>query len=178
MVTVVDVDAGPRTVARRVEVPASASRVFALLANPRRLRELDGAGTMRDVPVIGPERLTVGDTFTVGLEQDGMPYQATCTVTALEVDKFIEWEDAYGRKWRWELAELADGTTEVTESLDTGSAVIPLFDAMFGGEADRNATAITLSLHKLAESFDGPTEVVRTAICYSRWASPNLKAAS
>ena len=130
---------------------------------------------MRDVPVIGPQRLAVGDTFTVGMQQAGVPYQSTSTVTALEADKFIEWEDGYSRTWRWELAETAEGVTEVTESMDYGSAVIPLFDEMFGGDADRNATAITLSLHKLAEHFR--PRVVQPKVCYSRWVSPNLKAA-
>lgn len=178
MVIVVDVDAGPRTVARRVEVSAKASEVFALIANPRRLRELDGSGAMRDVPVIGPQRLAVGDTFTVGMQQGGLPYQATSTVTALEADKFIEWEDSYGRKWRWELTETSEGGTEVTESLDSRSAVIPLFDEMFGGEADRTASAITLSLHKLAEYFENRVRSARPKPCYARWVSPNLKAAS
>lgn len=181
MVNVVDVDAGPSIVARRVEVSATAAQVFALITNPRRFRELDGAGAMRDVPVLGPERLEIGDSFTVSLQQSGMPYQATSTVTSLEVDKVIEWEDSYFRKWRWELAETLNGTTEVTESLDCGSAVIPLFDEMFGGDTDRNASAITLSLHKLAERFDhsdGQPVTARSKVCFSRWASPNLKAAS
>lgn len=182
MVNVVDVDAGPSIVARRVEVSATAAQVFALITNPRRFSELDGAGAMRDVPVLGPERLEIGDSFTVSLQQSGMPYQATSTVTSLEVDKVIEWEDSYFRKWRWELAETATGTTEVTESLDCGSAVIPLFDEMFGGDTDRNASAITLSLHKLAERFDHdggePATHPRSKVCFARWVSPNLKAAS
>lgn len=182
MVTVVDVDAGPGTVARRVEVSATAAQVFALLANPRRLRELDGVGAMRDIPVLGPERLEIGDSFTVSLQQSGMPYQATSTVTSLEIDKSIEWEDSYFRKWRWELRETVHGTTEVTETLDSGNAVIPLFDAMFGGDTARNASAITLSLHKLAERFDecdGQSATdLRSQVCCARWVSPNLRAAS
>jgi hypothetical protein len=182
MVNVVDVDAGPSIVARRVEVSATAAEVFALITNPRRFGELDGSGAMRDVPVLGPERLEIGDSFTVSLQQSGMPYQATSTVTSLEVDRVIEWEDAYLRKWRWELAETMNGTTEVTESLDSAGAVIPLFDEMFGGDTDRNATAITLSLHKLAERFDecdaeAATDP-RSNVCFARWVSPNLKAAS
>ncbi|CAN5711457.1 hypothetical protein BH11ACT6_BH11ACT6_51250 [soil metagenome] len=174
MVTVVDVDAGPRTVARRVEVSAPAAEVFALLANPRNLHELDGSGALRDVPVLGPERLTIGDTFTVGVQQSGIPYQATSTVTAMEDDKSIEWADDYGRKWRWDLTQTADGTTEVTESLDSSSAVVPLFDQMSGVE--QHGDAITMSLRKLAEHFTPAT--VRAKICYSRWNSPNLRAAS
>lgn len=179
--TVVDVDAGSRTVARRVEVAAPAAELFALIANPRQHYALDGSGAMRDVPVLGPERLTVGDSFTVGLQRSGISYQATSTVTALEDDKFIEWEDSYGRRWRWEFAETADGTTEVTESLDSSSELTPLFDQM-SGDADRHASAITESLHMLAERFSaGDARAVtriRPAVCSARWRSPNLKAAS
>ena len=179
LVTVVDVDAGPRTVARRVQVSAHAAEVFAVIANPRQHHELDGSGAMRDVPVLGPERLSVGDSFTVGLQHSGIPYQATCTVTSLEDDKFIEWQDSYGRRWRWELAEMADGITEVTESVGSSTAVTPLFDQMFG-EADRHVSDITESLHKLAERFDAGNETVglRPAVCFGRWQSPNLKVSS
>lgn len=179
MVTVVNVDAGPTTVARRVEVAASAAEIFAFIANPRQLHKLDVSGTMREVPVLGPDRLSVGDSFTVGVQKAGIPYQATSTVTSLEDDRFIEWEDAYGRKWRWELAETSAGTTEVTESMDFGAAVTPLFDQMTG-DNDNHATAITQSLHQLASRFAhhrGPN-ATRPEVCYARWSSPNLKAAS
>ena len=48
------VDTGRRKVARRVVVHASAPDVFALIADPHRHPELDGSGTVRDVPVRGP----------------------------------------------------------------------------------------------------------------------------
>jgi hypothetical protein len=179
MVTVVDVDAGPSAVARRVQVSAPAAEVFALIVNPRHHHELDGSGAMRDVPVLGPERLAVGDSFTVGLQQSGIPYQATLKVTSLEDDKFVEWEDAYGRRWRWELSETDDGT-EVTQSMDYSTATMPLFDQM-SGDTDRHASAITESLHMLADRFsadeDGAPAHVRPAVCFARWRSPNLKLA-
>lgn len=167
MVNVVNVDAGPTTVARRVEVAAPAAEVFALITNPRQLHELD------EVPVLGPERLAVGDSFTLGLQQSGVPYQATSTVTSLEDDRLIEWEDSYGRRWRWELSETTAGTTEVTESMDFTTAVTPLFDQMTG-DTDRQATAITQSLHQLARRFASQR---RAGLCYARWNSPNLKTA-
>ncbi|MGB3482862.1 MAG: SRPBCC family protein [Mycobacterium sp.] len=180
MVTVVDVDAGPRTVARRVEVSAPAAEVFALIANPREHHELAGAGVTRDVPVLGPERLSVGDSFTVGLQQAGIPYQATSTVTSLEIDKSIEWVDAYARKWRWEFTETAAGTTEVTESMDYSAAVTPLFDQMFG-DADRDGTEIAETLRNLAQRFaladDYSSLPLRSRLCRNRWVSPNLRAA-
>ncbi|WP_197380147.1 SRPBCC family protein [Mycolicibacterium mengxianglii] len=182
MVTVVDVDAGPRTVARRVEVAAPAVEVFAILANPRQHHELDGSGSIRDdVPVLGPERLSVGDTFTVALQQSGIPYQATSTVTSFEDGRVIEWADSYGRKWRWELTETPASTTEVTVSMDDSCAVTPLFDQLFGDD-DRYASAITKTLRKLAHRFALDNDAIfppRTLspLCHARWHSPNLKAA-
>jgi uncharacterized protein YndB with AHSA1/START domain len=175
MVTVVDVDAGPTAVARRVEVAAPAAEVFALIADPRQHRELDGSGRMRDLPVVGPERLSVGDSFTVAMEQAGVPYQATSTVTALEDGKTIEWQDGYGRRWRWELSETEAGTTEVTESMEFGTALTPLFDQL-SGDTDQHASTITETLQKLAERF--AQNPGRPAVCHARWVSPNLRAAS
>ena len=45
------VDAGPNQVSRSVEVHAPAGELFAIVANPRRHRELDGSGTLLPQPV-------------------------------------------------------------------------------------------------------------------------------
>lgn len=45
--TVTVVDAGPGRVSRSVEVAAPAAELFAIVADPRRHRELDGSGTVR-----------------------------------------------------------------------------------------------------------------------------------
>ena len=78
---VTTVDAGPHKVSRRVVVNAPAADVFALVSNPHRHPELDGSGTVRDTPVSGPETLTRGARFSVGMKQYGVPYKITSTVT-------------------------------------------------------------------------------------------------
>ncbi|MGO9253836.1 MAG: dimethyladenosine transferase, partial [Mycobacterium sp.] len=45
--TVTVVDAGPHQVSRSVEVAAPVEELYALAADPRRHRELDGSGTVR-----------------------------------------------------------------------------------------------------------------------------------
>ncbi len=62
------VDSGPRKVTRRVVVSAPASAVFALVGDPHRHPELDGSGTVRDVPVKGPHQLSEGASFSVGMK--------------------------------------------------------------------------------------------------------------
>jgi hypothetical protein len=77
------VDAGPRRVVRRVLVKAPAAEVFALIVDPHRHPELDGSGTVRDVPIKGPHHLAVGDKFTVGMRQWGVPSGITSTIERL-----------------------------------------------------------------------------------------------
>ena len=79
--TVSTVDAGPQQVARRVLVNAPARDIFAIVSDPHRHPELDGSGTVRDIDVKGPHRLSVGDKFTVGMKQYGLPYKITSTAT-------------------------------------------------------------------------------------------------
>ena len=79
--TVSKVEAGPQKVARRVLVHAPAAEIFSIVSDPHRHPELDGSGTVRDIDVKGPHHLAVGDKFTVGMKQYGVPYKITSTVT-------------------------------------------------------------------------------------------------
>jgi len=111
------VDAGPNKVSRRVVVHAGAAELFAQLADPHQHGQLDGSGTVGQATA-GPTRLAQGDTFNVRMKQYGVPYAITSKVVALEPDRVIEWRHPVGHTWRWELAESAPGTTQVTETWD------------------------------------------------------------
>src|ERR1700753_1018212 len=100
--TVQTVDAGPKQISRSVEVNAPASELFAIVADPRRHRELDGSGLVRD-NVRGPERLGPGAQFSPNMRL-GLPYRITSTVTAFKPDQLIEWSHPFGHRWRWEFA--------------------------------------------------------------------------
>ena len=151
-VSVSTVDSGPRKVTRRVVVPASAAAVFALVGDPHRHTELDGSGTLRDVPVKGPHQLAEGAKFSVGMKQYGVPYTITSVVTAYEQDRLIEWQHPLGHRWRWELTGLGPDSTEVTETFDYSTAKAPRVLEIFGVPA-QNARGITATLEALAVRF-------------------------
>jgi hypothetical protein len=149
---VTTVDAGQRKVARRVSVQAPAAEIFALVADPHRHPELDGSGTVRDSAVVGPDRLSEGAKFTVGMKQYGVPYKITSTVTAFEDDHVVEWQHPMGHRWRWELVETEPGTTEVTETFDYTDAKSPRVLELLG-QPGKNAAGITNTLDALATRF-------------------------
>lgn len=150
--TVTPVNSGQRKVARRVQVTAPAADIFALLVDPHRHPELDGSGTVRDIPIRGPHRLAPGDRFTVGMKQFGVPYKITSTATVVDPFAVVEWQHPMGHRWRWELAEAAPGVTEVTEVFDYSTAKAPIVIEVLGMHK-KNAEGITSTLENLAARF-------------------------
>jgi Polyketide cyclase / dehydrase and lipid transport len=146
------VEAGERKISRRVTVHAPAAEVFALVADPHRHPDIDGSGTVRHAPVTGPSQLSTGATFTVAMKQYGVPYKITSTVTAFEQDRLVEWQHPMGHRWRWEFAEIAPGTTEITETFDYTTAKAPRMLEIFGQPA-KNVTGITKTLQALVTRF-------------------------
>jgi Polyketide cyclase / dehydrase and lipid transport len=149
------VDSGARKVSRRVVVDAPAAQVFALVADSRRHLELDGSGTVRDSAVAGPDLLSAGAKFTVGMRAYGVPYKITSTVTAFDVDRTVEWQHPLGHRWRWELAAVEPGVTEVTEvteTFDYTTARSPRMLELFG-YPKINGENITKTLRALAARF-------------------------
>jgi uncharacterized protein YndB with AHSA1/START domain len=147
------VDSGMRKVSRRVAVGAPAAAVFALVADPHRHPELDGSGTVRSTPVKGPDTLSEGAKFSVGMKQFGLPYKITSTVTAFEENRVVEWQHPMGHRWRWELVELDPGTTQVTETFDYSGNKTPKMLEVFG-YPKKNGDGITKTLQALAARFD------------------------
>jgi Polyketide cyclase / dehydrase and lipid transport len=154
--TVQIVDAGPKQISRSVEVNAPASELFAIVADPRRHRELDGSGLVRD-NVRGPERLGPGARFSTNMRL-GLPYRITSTVTAFKPDQLIEWSHPFGHRWRWQFAAVTPTTTRITETFDYREAA-PLthwlrFYAV-SGFAKRNTAAIETTLSRLSDRYSG-----------------------
>jgi hypothetical protein len=155
--TVTVVDAGPNQVSRSVEVHAPASELFAIVADPRRHRELDGSGTVRD-NIRGPERLGAGARFSTKMTMFGMPYRITSTVTEFKSDQLIEWRHPLGHRWRWEFAAVTPTTTRVTETFDyrdTGPVKDRLKYYELTGFAKRNAAGIEATLSRLRDRYSG-----------------------
>jgi uncharacterized protein YndB with AHSA1/START domain len=98
-------------------IPAPAEAIFALLTDPRRHKDFDGSGTVRDAKNI-PDHLELGAKFGMSMHL-GVPYSMTSTVIEYEPNRRIAWQTwapgiahriAGGRIWRYELEPVAGGT--------------------------------------------------------------------
>lgn len=147
------VDAGPRQVSRSVEVAAPAAELFAMAADPRRHRELDGSGTVRD-NVKAPAEITVGSKFSTKMKMYGVPYRITSTVTAYQPDELVEWRHPEGHRWRWEFESLSPALTRVTETFDyrNGGALKLKFYELTRS-VKTNAAGIEATLTRLRERY-------------------------
>jgi len=81
-----------------ITVPASASAVFALLADARRHPEIDGSGAVRRV-VEAPDQLVLGSVFVIRMKA-GMLYATRNTVVEYEPDRRIAWRHRARHIWR------------------------------------------------------------------------------
>lgn len=116
-------------------IPAPASAIFDLLADPRRHSEIDGSGTVRDVKPETVERLTLGSKFGMSMKL-GIKYSMVSEVVEFEDDRRIAWQSrppssfgarfGGGRIWRYEL-EPVEGGTRVRESWDITHEKVKLF---------------------------------------------------
>lgn len=147
------VDAGPRQVSRSVEVAAPVAQLFAMAADPRRHRELDGSGTVRD-NVKAPNDITVGSKFSTNMKMFGVPYRITSTVTAFEPDTLVEWRHPEGHRWRWEFESLSPTLTRVTETFDyrNGGALKLKFYELTRS-VTTNAKGIEATLTRLSQRY-------------------------
>jgi hypothetical protein len=106
-------------------IAAPPEKIFELLADPHRHKEIDGSGTVQGVRGTS-ERLKLGSRFGMSMRL-GVRYGMTSTVIEYEENRRIAWQPrpAYpvigpllgGRIWRYEL-EPVPGGTRVRESWD------------------------------------------------------------
>jgi uncharacterized protein YndB with AHSA1/START domain len=110
-------------------IPAPPDSIFALLADPRRHRDIDGSGSVREAKGT-PQRVKLGDKFGMQMKA-GIPYSMVSTVIEFEDDRRIAWQSrppgvfgkiSGGRIWRYEL-EPVDGGTRVRETWDISQEV-------------------------------------------------------
>ena len=112
---ILDVDF-PNTAAARITINAPATRIFDLLANPRAHASFDGSGTITK-SISGPERLFLSAKFGMAMKIK-IPYRITNTVVAFEESKTITWRHLMKWTWSYELLDLGNGSTQVTEIFD------------------------------------------------------------
>jgi hypothetical protein len=112
-------------------VAAPAARIFALLADPGRHRELDASGTIRQAETTGP-LTAVGDTFTMAMHNDmNGDYIVENHVVVHEVDRALGWapgmpgQRPLGQRYVWRLTSVDAGHTEVTQTYDWSAITHP-----------------------------------------------------
>ena len=130
-----------------VEVPPA--RIFELLVDPANHPLLDGSGSVRASRSTGSRRLELGSRFGMDMRL-GVPYKILNTVVEFEPDRLIAWRHFSGHRWRWQLHDLGDGRTEVTETFDWSTARSPRAIELLGFPA-RNRMGIEASLRRLGD---------------------------
>jgi hypothetical protein len=100
----------------RIIVQAKPSAVFSILNNPKRHREIDGSATIT-ANISGPDELTLGSKFGMKMHL-GINYQILNIVVEYKKDELIAWRHLGRWRWRYELVDLGNGSTEVTETFD------------------------------------------------------------
>jgi Polyketide cyclase / dehydrase and lipid transport len=127
-------------------IPATAQRLFDIVADPTQHPMIDGSGTVRGARAGNPERLALGATFSMDMRQI-FGYRIVNTVVEFEEGRLIAWRHFYGHRWRY-LFEPGEEGTFVTEQWDPRpSKGRGLLIAL--GYAARNRAGITQSLERL-----------------------------
>ena len=150
---ILDVDY-PNTAAARIVINAPAAQIFNLLANPHAHASFDGSGTI-EKSISGPERLYVGAKFGMAMKIK-VPYRITNTVVAFEENKKITWCHLMKWTWSYELHDLGNSTTQVTEIFDGSS--LPAFSRWWlkkTGAVARNPKFMAKSLVQLKALCEG-----------------------
>ena len=106
----------PFTAAARIEIASSASDIFNFLADPASHKLFDGSGTISN-SISGPSRLFLGAKFSMAMKIK-IPYRIKNTVVAFEENRKISWSHLMKWRWSYDLVELGNGVTQVTESFD------------------------------------------------------------
>lgn len=100
----------------RIIIQASPSAVFSILNNPKRHKEIDGSATIRS-NITGPDELVLGSKFGMKMHL-GINYRIRNTVVEYKKNELIAWRHLGQWRWRYELVDLGNGSTQVTETFD------------------------------------------------------------
>jgi uncharacterized protein YndB with AHSA1/START domain len=107
-------------------IAAPPEKIFALLSDPNRHRDIDGSGSVREANE-GSTKLALGSEFGMAMKLAGVPYSMVSEVIEYDEDKRIAWQTRPspswqrpyfgGRMWRYELEPSTSGT-RVRETWD------------------------------------------------------------
>jgi uncharacterized protein YndB with AHSA1/START domain len=136
-------------------IPAPPEKIFELLADPAKHREIDGSGTVREVKG-DSERLKLGSKFGMKMKL-GIPYSMNNTVIEFDEGRRIAWQPrppgigkhlGGGRIWRYEL-EPVDGGTRVRESWDISEEKGTKWLVSMDGARKRTREGMTKTLENI-----------------------------
>jgi uncharacterized protein YndB with AHSA1/START domain len=138
-------------------IPAPPEKIFDLLADPARHRDIDGSGTVREAKA-GSERLALGSKFGMSMKA-GFSYSMVSEVIEFDENRSIAWQSkppssfgaklGGGRIWRYEL-EPVDGGTLVRETWDI-SQEAGLSKPLVGRAGKKTAENMTKTLARIEE---------------------------
>ena len=106
----------PKIKSARIVVQTSPSVIFSILSNPKRHKDIDGSATVT-ANVSGPDALVLGSKFGMKMRL-GITYWIRNTVVEYRQDELIAWRHLGRWRWRYELVDLGNGSTQVTETFD------------------------------------------------------------
>lgn len=118
-------DKDHESVERTIKAPPE--KIFDLLADPAKHKDIDGSGTVVDTKgtTSPPGRLALGSKFGMSMKM-GLPYSMESEIVEFEENRKIAWQSrppgmfhnlGGGRIWRYELTPV-DGGTLVRETWD------------------------------------------------------------
>ncbi len=100
----------------RIVIQASPVIIFSILSNPKRHKDIDGSATIT-ANISGPDELVLGSKFGMKMHL-GVNYRIRNTVIEYKNNELIAWKHLGQWRWRYELNDLGNGSTQVTESFD------------------------------------------------------------
>jgi len=106
----------PKIKSARIVVQTTPSVIFSILSNPKRHKDIDGSSTVT-ANVSGPDVLVLGSTFGMKMRL-GITYWIKNNVVEYKKDELIAWRHLGRWRWRYQLKDLGNGSTQVTESFD------------------------------------------------------------
>jgi hypothetical protein len=104
----------------RIVINAPAEKIFAILSNPHRHKEIDGSATIQE-NISGPDKLILGSKFGMKMHL-GIDYRIKNTVVEYSENSLIAWRHLGRWIWRYELVNIGPQTTQVTETFDASRA--------------------------------------------------------
>ena len=100
----------------RIVIQANPSIIFSILNNPKRHKDIDGSSTIT-ANISGPDELLLGSKFGMKMHL-GVSYRIRNTVVEYKKNELIAWKHLGQWRWRYELVDLGNGSTQVTETFD------------------------------------------------------------